>query len=141
VKLLCLPYIFERALEPNIDSRARIDRQLNIRRITSEDIRRRFNIDRVIVVAGRGMISARVKGHIMICFLALVMETALCRKLKEIGSAFSYAEILEDLKEISAVELTVEGKRFLARTEMMGNAYDAFKALKIRPPDLLKEIA
>jgi len=24
---------------------------------------------------------------------------------------------------------------------MMGNAYDAFKALKIRPPDLLKEIA
>ncbi|PVD16831.1 hypothetical protein V512_007855 [Mesotoga sp. Brook.08.105.5.1] len=51
----------------------------------------------------------------MICFLALVMETALCRKLKEIGSAFSYAEILEDLKEIRAVELTVEGKRFLAR--------------------------
>jgi len=82
----------------------------------------------------------RLKGHIMICFLALVMETALCRKLKEIGSTFSYAEILEDLKEIRAVELTVEGKRFLARTEMMGNAYDAFKALKTRPPDLLKEI-
>ncbi|HOZ99224.1 MAG TPA: hypothetical protein PLB44_03530, partial [Mesotoga prima] len=83
----------------------------------------------------------RVKGHIMICFLALVMETALCRKLKEIGSTFSYAEILEDLKEIRAVEITVENKRFLARTETMGNAYDAFKALKIRPPDLLKEIA
>lgn len=83
----------------------------------------------------------RVKGHIMICFLALVMETALCRKLKEIGSTFSCAEILEDLKEIRAVEITVEGKRFLARTETMGNAYDAFKALKIRPPDLLKEIA
>jgi len=54
-----------------------------------EDIRRRFNIDRVIVVADRGMISkTRVKGHIMICFLALVMETALCRKL-QIGSTFS----------------------------------------------------
>ena len=83
----------------------------------------------------------RVNGHIMICFLALVMETALCRKLKEIGSTFSYAEILEDLTEIRAVEITVENKRFLARTETMGNAYDAFKALKIRPPDLLKEIA
>ena len=59
----------------------------------------------------------RVKGHIMICFLALVMETALCRKLKEIGSTFSYAEILEDLKEIRAVEITAENKRFLARTE------------------------
>lgn len=83
----------------------------------------------------------RVKGHIMICFLALVMETALCRKLKEIGSTFSYADILEDLKEIRAVEITIEDKRFIARTEMMGNAYDAFKALRIRPPDLLKEIA
>ncbi len=83
----------------------------------------------------------RVKGHIMICFLALVMETALCRKLKEIGSTFSYGEILEDLTEIRAVEITVENKRILARTERMGNAYDASKAIKIRSPDLLKEIA
>ncbi|WP_258367459.1 hypothetical protein [Mesotoga sp. TolDC] len=45
------------------------------------------------------------------------------------------------MKEIRAVEITVEGKRFLARAEMMNNAYEAFKALKIRPPDLLKEIA
>ncbi|RLL85628.1 hypothetical protein Y696_10455 [Mesotoga sp. H07pep.5.4] len=49
----------------------------------------------------------------MICFLPLVMETALCRKLKEIGSTFSYAEILEDLTEIRAVELTVEKNAFL----------------------------
>ena len=69
------------------------------------------------------------------------VELGLCRKLKEIGSTFSYGEILEDLKEIRAVEITVEGKRFLARTEIIGNAYDAFKALTIRPPDLLKEIA
>jgi transposase len=82
----------------------------------------------------------RVKGHIMVCFLALVMETALYRKLKEIGSDFSYGDILEDLTEIRAVEINIEGKRYLARTEMMGNAYDAFKALRIRPPDLIKEL-
>ena len=76
----------------------------------------------------------------MICFLALVMETALCRKLKEIGSTFSFAEILEDLTEIRAVEITVEGKRFLARTETIGNAYDAFKALKIRPRSYSKRL-
>ncbi|RLL91988.1 hypothetical protein BG32_15545 [Mesotoga sp. HF07.pep.5.2.highcov] len=74
-------------------------------------------------------------------FRFLAVKVELYRKLKEIGSTFSYAEILEDLTEIRAVELTVEGKRFLARTETMGNAYNAFKALKIRPPDLLKEIA
>lgn len=82
----------------------------------------------------------RVKGHIMVCFLALVMETALYRKLKETGSDFSYGDIMEDLTEIRAVEITIEGKRYLARTEMMGNAYDAFKALRIRPPDLIKEL-
>jgi hypothetical protein len=76
----------------------------------------------------------------MVCFLALVMETALYRKLKETGSDFSYADILENLTEIRAVEITIEGKRYLARTEMTGNAYDAFKALRIRPPDLIKEL-
>jgi hypothetical protein len=35
------------------------------------------------------------------------MGTALCRKLKEIGSPFSYVEILEDLKEIRAVGITI----------------------------------
>ena len=71
----------------------------------------------------------RVKGHIMICFLALVMETALCRKLKEIGSTFSYAEILEDLKEIRAVELTVEGKRFLASLRVFLRKRKHFQSL------------
>lgn len=80
----------------------------------------------------------RVRGHIMVCFLALVLETALCRKLKEAGSSFSYSELVDDLKELRAAEVQMGDQRFLARTEMMGQAYEAFKALGIRPPNLIQ---
>lgn len=81
---------------------------------------------------------SRVRGHIMVCFLALVLETALCRKLKEAGSSFSYSDLVDDLKELRAVEVTLDNQRFLARTEMVGQAYEAFKALGLRPPNLVQ---
>jgi len=82
----------------------------------------------------------RVEGHIMVCFLALVLESALCRRLKEAGSAFSYLDLMDDLSQLQAVEVELVGKRFLARTEMAGDTYEVFKALKIRPPKLIQEI-
>lgn len=82
----------------------------------------------------------RVKGHIMVCFLALVLETALCRHLKEAGSSFSYLDLMDDLKELRAVEVEWEGQKYLARTEMTGHAFEAFKALKLRPPNLLQKM-
>ena len=82
----------------------------------------------------------RVEGHIMVCFLALVLETALCRRLKEAGSTFSYLDLMDDLGELRAVEVELAGKRFLARTEMVGNTYEVFKALRLRPPKLIQEM-
>ena len=82
----------------------------------------------------------RVEGHIMVCFLALVLETALCRRLKEAGSTFSYLDLMDDLGQLRAVEVELAGKRFLARTEMVGDTYEVFKALKIRPPKLIQEM-
>lgn len=81
---------------------------------------------------------SRVRGHIMVCFLALVLETALCRKLKQAGSNCSYSDLIDDLKELRAVEVTLDNQRFLARTEMVGQAYEAFKALGLRPPNLVQ---
>jgi len=74
----------------------------------------------------------------MVCFLALVLETALCRKLKQAGSNCSYSDLIDDLKELRAVEVTLDNQRFLARTEMVGQAYEAFKALGLRPPNLVQ---
>ncbi len=82
----------------------------------------------------------RVEGHIMVCFLALVLETALCRRLKEVGSTFSYLDLVEDLGQLQAVEVELAGKHYLARTEMAGDTYEVFKALRLRPPKLIQEM-
>lgn len=83
---------------------------------------------------------ARVQGHIMVCFLALVLETALCRRLKEAGSTFSYLDLVDDLQELRAVEVELDGQKFLARTEMVGDTFEVFKALKLRPPKLIQQM-
>lgn len=44
-----------------------------------------------------------VRGHIMVCFLALVLEAALQRLLKQQGSSGTYQEVLADLEQVRAV--------------------------------------
>ena len=75
-----------------------------------------------------------VRGHIMVCFLALVMEAALQRSLREQGASGSYREVLSDLEEVRAVELKANGKSWLVRTELPEKAFQAFKAVGLRPP-------
>lgn len=84
---------------------------------------------------------SRVRGHIMVCFLALVLESALRRKLLEKKSEVEYLYLLRDLQQLKAVELTIGGERYLCRTELAGNAHEAFKALGgIRPPLQIAEL-
>lgn len=75
-----------------------------------------------------------VRGHIIVCFLALVMETALVRKLKALGTSDSYQKILADLEQVRAVRFEGHGKAWLWRNELPGMAYDAFRAVALRPP-------
>ena len=70
-----------------------------------------------------------VRGHIVVCFLALVLETALARKLKALGTSDSYQKILADLKQVRAVRFEARGKAWLWRNELAGMAYDAFRAV------------
>ena len=77
---------------------------------------------------------SQVRGHIMVCFLALVLESALQRKIKEKGLDFEYTYLLRDLAQLKAVELNIDEEKYLCRTELTGNAYGAFKVLGIRPP-------
>jgi len=75
-----------------------------------------------------------VRGHILVCFLSLVLEAALQRLLKEQGAKGSYRDILNDLEGVRAVELKSNGKRWLVRTELPANAFEAFKAVGLRAP-------
>jgi len=74
------------------------------------------------------------RGHILVCFLSLVLEAALQRLLKEQGANGSYRDILNDLEGVRAVELKNGGQRWLVRTELPANAFEAFKAVGLRAP-------
>jgi len=75
-----------------------------------------------------------VRGHILVCFLALVMATTLRRLLAEMGSHSSYQEVLDDLAGVQANRFEARGKAWLWRTELPGVANDAFRAAALRPP-------
>jgi transposase len=75
-----------------------------------------------------------VRGHLVVCFLALVLEAAFARLLKSQGSSGSYRQVLADLEQLRAVRFETRGKTWLWRTELTGQAYDAFRAVGVRPP-------
>jgi len=82
-----------------------------------------------------------VRGHLVVCFLALVLETALARLLKDHGSSSSYREVLTDLEQMRAVRFETRGKTWLWRTELPNQAYEAFRATGLRPPARVQTLA
>jgi transposase len=98
-----------------------------------------------------------VRGHIIICFLALVLEAALTRRLnKEIncGPLFkaainpcpeeetqaSYREILKELEKVRATEIKANDKSWLVRTELTQGAALAFQSAGVRPPPMVQSL-
>ncbi|MBW1953977.1 MAG: hypothetical protein JRI66_13020 [Deltaproteobacteria bacterium] len=51
----------------------------------------------------------------------------------------SFREVLRELKRVKPVHLEVKGKQYLARTELMGQAYQGFRAAGVAvPPQVVK---
>ncbi|NLI13550.1 MAG: IS1634 family transposase [Peptococcaceae bacterium] len=81
----------------------------------------------------------RIRGHIMVCFLAFYLECRLRQLLKDTRDDLTYDKVLKDLGRLKAIRLRVNGKNFIARTELAGDAYWAFKAVGVRvPPQVLE---
>jgi transposase len=83
---------------------------------------------------------SRIRAHIMVAFLALVMRITLEKKLKNIDKDLSYLKVLEDVKQIRACKITLKNNSSLVtRTELPGQAHQAFRALKTKiPPRILQ---
>lgn len=76
----------------------------------------------------------RIRGHIFICFLALVLRVALKKKLYQLDKNAHYSRVLADLKQMKVVQVTIKKMTYVLRTELQGLAHLAFKVLKLRPP-------
>lgn len=73
-------------------------------------------------------------GHIVGCFLALRLEVDLQRRLDARQVEVSWPDLMRDLGEVKAVDLTLDGKRYRLRTDLVGVASAAFAADGVRPP-------
>jgi hypothetical protein len=79
-------------------------------------------------------------GHIVACFLALRLEIDLQHRLDEKKIETSWPDLMRDLKEIRGVDLELDGKRYLLRTDLIGAAYQAFAAAGVRPPPAVSQV-
>lgn len=82
----------------------------------------------------------RVRGHIAVCFLALVLESALARLLRNHGCEDSVSTVVEALQQVRAVRVELEDQVFLARTDLSPLAQKAFAAAGLRPPPRVQSL-
>ena len=83
----------------------------------------------------------RIRGHVMVCFLALVLEMVMRCKIRQMGEdGIRWDDMMQSLTEVSAVEVTLGEKRYLTRTEAGALAQLAFRAVGLRPPERVREI-
>ena len=85
-------------------------------------------------------VERRIEAHIFLCFLALLLEWELSKRLKAIGSKIRVHEVIHDLSQLKIVKLGYQEKEFLVRTELKGKAHLAFKAVGIRIPPRVIEL-
>jgi hypothetical protein len=73
-------------------------------------------------------------------FLALRLEVDLQRALDERGVEVSWPDLMGDLKQVQAVRMTLDGKNYLIRTDLVGSAYQAFMVAGARIPPRVQPI-
>lgn len=95
----------------------------------------------------------RIRSHVMVCFLALILRTLLSKKLnafvqaqaktkaqskaKKMDAAprpISYTEVLQDISALHAIGLQIKNQSVILRTELQPQASLAFQALGMSPP-------
>ncbi|MBT9143422.1 MAG: hypothetical protein DDT29_01825 [Dehalococcoidia bacterium] len=81
-----------------------------------------------------------MRGHIALCFLALVMGAALERLLRTHGCEASVRKVLEAVEQVKAVRVELNGEVLLARTELPPLAQKAFAAVGMRPPPKVQSL-
>jgi hypothetical protein len=80
-----------------------------------------------------------IRGHVFCSFLALLLRRALEQRLEEKGETWEWAEILRGLDNLQEVEARFQGKRFVLRSQVLGQAHKALMAAGVSLPPTLRE--
>lgn len=76
----------------------------------------------------------RIRGHVFICFLALLLKIAFEKALEKIDPKAVYSEILQALKDVKATKIMVKDREMILRTALPEKAHLGFKAVGVRIP-------
>ena len=82
-----------------------------------------------------------IRGHVFCSFLALTLKGELERRLKAAEAACEWAQVLRGLEGLQEVELTYQGRRFLLRSQLNGEASAALRAAGTAAPPTLREVS
>lgn len=82
-----------------------------------------------------------IRGHVFCSFLALLLQRELEQRLEEKGETWEGAEILRGLDNLQEVEALFQSKRFILRSQVLGQAHKAFMAAGVALPPTLREKA
>jgi hypothetical protein len=80
-----------------------------------------------------------IRGHVFCSFLALLLRRALEQRLVEKKQTWEWAEILRGLDNLQEVEAVFQGKHFILRSQLQGQAHKAFLAAGVALPPTLRE--
>ena len=79
-----------------------------------------------------------IRGHVFCSFLALLLRRALEQRLEERGETWEWAEIVRGLDNLQEVEALFQGKRFVLRSQVLGQAHKALMAAGVALPPTLR---
>ena len=82
-----------------------------------------------------------IRGHVFCSFLALLLKRTLEERLQAKGESWEWAEILRGLDNLQEVEALFQGKRFMLRSQVLGQAHKALMAAGVALPPTLREKA
>ena len=82
----------------------------------------------------------RIRGHLVLCFLAFVLERSLWGELKEKGLNYSEEQIRELLNEMQYSVIEIEGKKYLLRSRLRTEQRRLLRALRIKVPEHIQEL-
>ena len=82
-----------------------------------------------------------IRGHVFCSFLALLLRRALEQRLEQKGESWEWTEIVRGLDNLQEVEARFQAKRFVMRSQVLGQAHKAFMAAGVALPPTLREKA
>jgi hypothetical protein len=82
-----------------------------------------------------------IVGHVFCSFLALLLRKRLQDRLNQKGWTLEWADVIRDVEELVEMEISVQGKGYVIRSEARGVAGKVVKAVGVALPPTLRPCA